>query len=258
MPLGSRLAPELPFLRRYARAMTGSQQLGDSAVRELLEGILEAPDEFDAEAPVRLELYSIFHRLWRPASEAIGVRRPTALLDPEERHALLLTAVEGFTPAETARIMQTDEETVERLVDSARATIVRSLTARVLIIEDEPVIAMHIKHIVESEGNSVCSIARTRDEAVRLARETGPELVLADINLADGSSGVDAVHDIVAETDLPVVFVTSFPERLLTGERAEPTFLITKPFDESTLVATIGQALMFHRERADVSPELSA
>jgi CheY-like chemotaxis protein len=70
--------------------------------------------------------------------------------------------------------------------------------------------------------------------------------VLADIQLADGSSGIDAVKDILARLDVPVIFITAFPERLLTGERPEPTFLITKPFQRSTVKAAISQALFFN------------
>ena len=64
MSIREALVAELPFLRRYARALTGSQSLGDAAVRDVLEALLEAPDELDSEKPVRAELFRIFHRLW--------------------------------------------------------------------------------------------------------------------------------------------------------------------------------------------------
>ena len=117
--------------------------------------------------------------------------------------------------------------------------------ARVLIIEDEPMIAMDIETIVRDLGHEVTGVAVTRDEAVALAMEDRPGLVLADIQLADDSSGIDAVKDILAEFEVPVIFITAFPERLLTGERPEPTFLITKPFQRSTVKAAISQALFF-------------
>jgi CheY-like chemotaxis protein len=85
----------------------------------------------------------------------------------------------------------------------------------------------------------------TRDEAVAQALARRPGLVLADIQLADDSSGIDAVKDILHEFSVPVIFITAFPERLLTGERPEPTFLITKPFQRSTVKAAIAQALFF-------------
>ena len=80
---------------------------------------------------------------------------------------------------------------------------------------------------------------------MRAASEETPGLVLADIQLADGSSGLDAVRDILGQFQVPVIFITSFPERLLTGERPEPTFLITKPYDPNAVKAAISQALFF-------------
>ncbi len=249
MSLQMAVGPELPFLRRYARAITGSQALGDAAVREMLEALLEAPDEFDADAPARLELYRIFHRLWQPEAVAVlGDVMPTAHLDPQARQALMLTAVEGFSLREAATILGVEADAVSRDLDAARAAIDNQLVSDVMIIEDEAIIALHIRSIVTGLGHNVVGVARTHSEAVALARQSSPELVLADISLADGSSGIDAVKDILAEIDVPVIFVTAFPERLLTGERPEPTYLITKPFEPEVLTATIAQALMFHRE----------
>jgi hypothetical protein len=69
--------------------------------------------------------------------------------------------------------------------------------------------------------------------------------VLADIQLADGSSGIEAVNDILGISGVPIVFITAYPERLLTGERPEPTFLITKPFAPENVKAITSQALFF-------------
>jgi CheY-like chemotaxis protein len=115
----------------------------------------------------------------------------------------------------------------------------------VLIIEDEPIIAMDLETIVRDMGHGVTGVAVTRDEAVAAAMSRRPGLVLADIQLADDSSGIDAVKDILSQFSVPVIFITAFPERLLTGERPEPTFLITKPFQRSTVKAAISQALFF-------------
>ena len=84
-------------------------------------------------------------------------------------------------------------------------------------------------------------VAATHHEALDAVARKRPGLVLADIQLADGSSGIDAVKDILQSYDVPVIFITAFPERLLTGERPEPTFLITKPFQPETVKAAIGQ-----------------
>ena len=262
MSLREALVAELPFLRRYTRALTGSQSLGDAAVREMLEALLEAPGEFQNDKPVRAELFRIFHLLWNPdmvgTLASKGRSGVIAQFPVIMRQSLLLTAVEGFGEEEAATILAIGADQVGDLVVQARTAIEDALTAEVLIIEDESIIAMHIKQIVEALGHTVVGIVRTHAEAVAAAKEKRPELVLADISLADGSSGIDAVKDILAEQDVPVIFITAFPERLLTGSRPEPTYLITKPFEPETVVATIGQALLLHREQQDEKNSLAA
>lgn len=258
MSLGQQLAPHLPFLRRYARALTGSQTQGDKYVRATLEAIVAAPDEFPRAVDPRLGLYRMFQAIWNSTNydevdghaeageghEAIA-RARLAKMTPLSRQALLLTAMEGFTPEDAGFLIEVDTSEVDSLVAEALAEIEQQTRARVLIIEDEPMIAMDIETIVRDLGHDVTGVAVTRDEAVALAMDDRPGLVLADIQLADDSSGIDAVKDILAELQVPVIFITAFPERLLTGERPEPTFLITKPFQRSTVKAAISQALFF-------------
>ncbi|HEX8669857.1 MAG TPA: response regulator [Allosphingosinicella sp.] len=258
MSLGQELAPHLPFLRRYARALTGSQSHGDAFVKATLEAIVAAPGEFPRDVDPRLGLYRTFHAIWSSANieedpgsvgadsdpEAIAQAR-LARITPLSRQALLLTAMEGFTPEDAGYLIGAGPDEVERLVSEALAEIERQTRAEVLIIEDEPIIAMDIETIVRDLGHTVTGVAVTRDEAVAQALARRPGLVLADIQLADDSSGIDAVKDILSEFQVPVIFITAFPERLLTGERPEPTFLITKPFQRSTVKAAIAQALFF-------------
>jgi len=85
-----------------------------------------------------------------------------------------------------------------------------------------------------------------------------PGLVLADILLADGSSGLDAVNEILRTISVPVIFVTAYPQRLLTGTRPEPTFLITKPFHPNNVKAIISQALFFDIRGRPEQPRLAA
>lgn len=258
MSLGQQLAPHLPFLRRYGRALTGSQSQGDKYVRATLEAIVAAPEEFPRDVDPRLGLYKTFQTIWNSANydaldddgetadaaEAVA-RARLARMTPMSRQALLLTAMEGFTPEDTGYLIDVDSAEVDALVKEALNEIEKQTRARVLIIEDEPIIAMDIETIVRDLGHDVTGVAVTRDEAVALAMDDRPGLVLADIQLADDSSGIDAVKDILAKFTVPVIFITAFPERLLTGERPEPTFLITKPFQRSTVKAAISQALFF-------------
>lgn len=251
------LAPHLPFLRRYARALTGGQQSGDAYVRACLQAIVDDPSVLPSSEAPRVALYHLFHALWSgthvedgdgpsplSGAEATAQERLSTIAS-EARQALLLVAMEGFTEAETAKIMGADEDHVRTLVNDALAEIDRQTRTTVLIIEDEPMISMDLSGIVEELGHQVLAVARTRDEAVKAVETKRPGLVLADIQLADGSSGIDAVKDILSSFSVPVIFITAFPERLLTGERPEPTFLLTKPFDPRTVKAAISQALFF-------------
>jgi CheY-like chemotaxis protein len=174
-------------------------------------------------------------------------------LPSNDRAALLLTAVEGFSLAEAGVILGETPEEIEQSIVSTQLTIEEQLASRVLIIEDESVIALDLENLVTELGHKVAGIAATKDEAVSKARAQKPGLVLADINLGEGGSGVDAVVEILRSFDIPVIFVTAYPERLLTGERPEPTYLITKPFLPETVQATIGQALFFHSRRREAA-----
>ncbi|MFN7281533.1 MAG: response regulator, partial [Brevundimonas sp.] len=151
-----------------------------------------------------------------------------------------------FTPSEAGQILSSDVQSVEQLISEAQGEIDAELATDVLIIEDEAIISADIESLVRELGHRIAGTATTHHEAVDSAARHRPGLVLADIQLADGSSGIDAVKEILKRFDVPVIFITAFPERLLTGERPEPTFLITKPFQPETVKAAISQALFFH------------
>jgi DNA-directed RNA polymerase specialized sigma24 family protein len=256
--LSHEIARHLPFLRRYARALTGSQERGDRYVRVCLETILEEPGRIAPEEDPRLQLYSVFHDVWavvqsvapEDEGEAGGsggdsLQQGLAALPAIERQVLLLISLEGFSYEETAQILGLERDEVRLLLHAAQEEMQRQTAASVLIIEDEQLIAMDLARIVEEMGHRLCGTAARQQEAIELAERTRPGLVLADIQLADDSSGIDAVKDILSEFSVPVIFITAFPERLLTGTRPEPTFLITKPFQRSTVKAAISQALFF-------------
>jgi DNA-directed RNA polymerase specialized sigma24 family protein len=262
MSLLSTVAPHLPYVRRYARALTGDQTTGDHYVRVALEALAAGDKSLEDSLSPRIALYKVFHAIWcvtgaqleSPSEEttpAGSARVRLMRIAPRSRQAFLLTAVEGFSPSEAAEILGVDFAEVERLISEAQREIDAELATEVLIIEDEPVIAADIEALVKELGHHVTGIAATRTEAKAAVQTQAPGLVLADIQLADGSSGIDAVKDILANLDIPVIFITAFPERLLTGERPEPTFLITKPFQPETVKAAIGQALFFHPRRHD-------
>ncbi len=268
MSIASDIAPHLPFLRRYARALAGSQQAGDQMVKKALEEIAAdvaiIADQIDAGVEPRLALYRCFQLAWpdtpapeiAAAAQAATSREATAsqrlaAITPLPRQALLLGAMEGFTVPDTAYLLDCTTDKVDALVAEAVADIERQTRTNVLIIEDEPIIAMHLENIVTELGHGVTATATTVTEAMAAYHAAPPGLVLVDVQLADGSSGIDAVRHILADRILPVIFITAFPERLLTGERPEPTFLVTKPFQTATVEAAIAQALFFNSTAAN-------
>ncbi len=256
MSIAQEIAPHLPYLRRFARTLTGSQQSGDSYVISTLEVLVADPSAFPKDSPSRIGLYRTFLDLWSSipingavdtAEAAPAAQRNLNLLTPRSRQAFLLRTVEGFSGAEVAAILQVEPAQVDSLIDLAGREIALQVATDVLIIEDEPVIALDIESLVQDLGHQVIGIARTHKEAVKLAEAKRPGLVLADIQLADGSSGLDAVNEILTNYEVPVIFITAFPERLLTGERPEPAFLITKPLATEVVKAAISQALFFDK-----------
>jgi CheY-like chemotaxis protein len=258
MSLVENTAPHLPFLRRFARVLTGGQKSGDAYVVGVLEALVADPQSFDTGNDPRVELFKAFCRTWNSVSvnlaqsdyepeELDSSDRRLEALTPTARQAFLLLAVEEFSLTEIAEILGKSADEVAALVDQAGREIAEQVATNVLIIEDEPLIAMDIEALVKSLGHGVDGVARTHAEAVAAAARRKPGLILADIQLADGSSGLEAVNEMLTSFTAPVVFITAYPERLLTGERPEPAFLITKPFQPETVKAVISQALFFQR-----------
>ena len=256
MPISQEIAPHLPHLRRFSRTLSGSQASGDAYVVAVLEALVADASIFPEDLGPRVGLYKLFLRMWNSLDDVHTVLNfdPTATeavhsiqtITPEPRQAFLLLSVEGFAPGEIAQILGVDVGGVAGLIDQADREIADQLApAAILIIEDEPLTAANLQILVESLGHHVTGIARTHREALVLVGKEQPELILSDIQLDDGSSGVEAVNEILGSLDLPVIFITGHPELLLTGERPEPAFLIPKPFDPKTVKAIISQALFF-------------
>jgi len=248
------LAAELPYLRRYTRALTGSQARGDQYTVATLEAILKDRSPFENEHPIKVNLFKCFHSIWESSGQTLTdpedrihsrAHGLLAKLTANTREALLLRTIEDFNISQVAVIMQTGAQEVRDLIATANDELAKSTSGRVMIIEDEPIIAADIAAMVTSLGHEVTGIARTHTEAVALGKDNTPDLILADIQLADNSSGIDAVNDLLEVMDVPVIFITAFPERLLTGDRPEPAFLISKPFQEAQVLSAVSQAMFF-------------
>ena len=247
--------PHLPHLRRFARAISGSQPIGDALVKSTLTALSSDTHKKDNSLSAKVFLYQLFLKVWEQeyhdkAADADGGEDGSPLsrikaLPSRPRQAFLLSALDSFSLSDIGSIMGVDATAARELLDQAEKDIQAELRTNVMIIEDEPLISADLESLLEELGHSVDGVATTHTEAVALAKAKKPSLVLADLQLADGSSGADAVKDIIKDYDVPVIFITGVPEKLLTGEKVEPAYLISKPFERSNVKAAISQALFF-------------
>jgi CheY-like chemotaxis protein/DNA-directed RNA polymerase specialized sigma24 family protein len=261
------VAEQLPLLRRYSRALTGSQSSGDAYVAAMLEALLQDPSLLDETKGTRAGLFRVFTKIWNSVSinestEVVPLHaRPEQRLSnitPLPRQVFLLFSLEGFSEDEVAFILECDPKDVRQYSDAAGRELAAEIATDVLIIEDETFIAMDLESLVKNLGHNVIGVARTHSDAIEIAKKKTPGLILADIQLADGSSGLDAVNEMLREFEVPVVFITAYPERFLTGERPEPAFLISKPFQPSMVSAVASQALFFKRNSRGRTPRVAA
>ncbi len=259
MSISQTVGQHLPYLRRYARALSGSQASGDAYVAAALEALAEDPTILDGDASTRVALYRLFTKIWnsvavngKPAPGGAtapdqAVERHLAQIAPLPRQAFLLVALEGLSEDDAAKVLDVTVPALRELVDELGRELAEEIATDVLIIEDETFIALDLEGLVESLGHRVLGVARTHKEALALVQKKRPGIILADIQLADGSSGLDAVNEMLHTFEVPVIFITAYPERFLTGERPEPAFLIAKPFQPTTVSAVLSQALFFER-----------
>jgi CheY-like chemotaxis protein/DNA-directed RNA polymerase specialized sigma24 family protein len=257
MSIAKDIAPLLPYLRRFSRALNGSLAKGDACVVAALESLLRDRSSYARRLPPRQALYQFYLRAssqpiggdFVDGGEASSFDRNLAALSPQVLQAFLLTTVEGFSEEATATIMGVDSRRLVGLLAQGARDLAQELASSVLIIEDEPIIAMDLESIVEDLGHHVVGVARAHDQAVALAAERQPQLIMADIQLEGGASGIDVVNEILAGASKPVVFITAHPGVYLSAQtnRPEPAFLLPKPFKPDSVRAAVSQALFFDR-----------
>ena len=153
----------LPFLRRYARALTGNQASGDAYVAATLESLIASPKILESGPSQRVALYRLFTKIWnsrrgerqsRCRASRICRRNSTLRqITPRPRQAFLLVALEGFSEEDAAQILDCDLPTLRGLVEESGRELAAEIATDVLIIEDETFIAMDIEALVESLGH---------------------------------------------------------------------------------------------------------
>jgi CheY-like chemotaxis protein len=265
------IAARVPYLRRYARALTGHQSTGDQYVRICLEMIVEDPEILPSTGDLMRDMFRLFHKVWSetspttimthaelPRRQDAGIFESFRGLPAVERQVLLLAALERYSFGDIAYILSITEEEARGYFNQAQLDIRDEPSVPIVIIEDEKVIAYDLRAIIEDMGHTVCGVAEREDEAVELAARTRPRVILADIQLKDGGSGIAAVRKILQRIEAPVIFITAYPEYLLTGNAPEPAFVITKPFNRDTIVAAVSQAIYVSKPAPIEADEASA
>ncbi|MEO1659376.1 MAG: response regulator [Pseudomonadota bacterium] len=237
MSFADRTEKLVPYLRRYARAVTGDTRTGDACVEAVLETVLTLSLESDFEASQydREGLYRLLDQELNQLSDSDAARA---------RRALLLVSVERLPAVMACRILGVRANVLTEMLELAERDFAQMTATRMLIIEDEPLIAAQLKRIAQSLGHTVVGIAMTANDAVSLGREHEPDIILCDIHLQGGSLGTDAIAELKLPDDIPVVYITAYPEQYLSTTNQGPSYLITKPFDPDYLKAVIGHALI--------------
>lgn len=237
MWVADRIEKLVPYLRRYARAATGNTAIGDACVEAILQLVLDRSlePEFEFE---RYDREGLFKLLDQQLDRVLDSR------PAKSRRALLLIAVEGFPTAVACRVLGVRPEELSELLEMAESDFSEATATSMLIVEDEPFISAQLKRIAKGLGHRVIDVATTASQAVALNLKHRPDIVLCDIQLADGSLGTDAIAEMQLPDSVPVVFLTAYPEKYLSTTNEGPSYLITKPFNADYLKAVIGHALL--------------
>lgn len=253
------LKQQVVLLRQFLRALANDQLIGDEITNVLLTRIDMDLIEGQPAGNWKTALFSAALESWRTVFEGPNVPAaftPAAVLlsrAPEEdihHQAAILVDIMEFNIDDTAKILKVGKEELERLLDQARSERKKPVQGKTLVIEDEALIADEICEIAEDAGVEILGPVATRPEAVSLANSNPPDLILSDYDLGPGGTGLDAVKDITSQHNSIAIFITGFPEEVLTGEDYEPAFVLKKPYDTDAVHAAIFYAL--GRPRVDM------
>lgn len=259
------LYDHLPFLRRYARALTGSTERGDDLVTRGVEVAVMAPSRFglDKGEGARLSLYALLHLLFdedrvtagqsdgphegqregRPVASPHPIERALATLPEPLRRLYLLITLEELSLTEAAQVLHLTAAEAAASLKEARERVRTALTQRVLVVEDNPILAMEIGELVADMGHVVCGTAGNEQEALELLEAENPTLALLDVRLADGGSGVEIARQLRRKRSLRTIFVTAFDGDLEELGARHLGQIVRKPFTNEAIRAAISRAV---------------
>ncbi|WP_029010479.1 PhyR family response regulator anti-anti-sigma factor [Azospirillum halopraeferens] len=242
------LYEHLPYLRRYARALTGATESGDDLVTDAVEVAVMAPTRFGLADGSRAALYALLNLLFdenggRPAPSPHPIERALALLPEEERRIYLLATLEGLAPAELAKVMLVPATEASEKLTRARERVRDALTQRVLVVEDNPILAMEIGSVIADMGHVLCGTAANEREALELLQSARPTLALLDVRLADGDNGIDIARRLREQRSLRTIFVTAFDGDLEELGARHLGHVVRKPFTGAAIRDAISRVV---------------
>lgn len=260
------LLKQVPFLRRYARALTGSPEAGDELVGQALPVALDDPEAFGlgAAGAGRGPLYALLNRLQdaagpRPQPVAGGhpMEGALAALPETERRLFLLVSLEELSFQEAAAVLDVPPEEAHALMADAQEALREALIASIMIVEDDAIIAFDLAETVRGMGHTVCGTAATMESALATARDCRPTLALMDLRLAHGDSGITTAQRLRQSSELPIIFVTAFGDELTRRGLEHLGPVIRKPFTREQIERAITQAVFAPSREARI-PALAA
>jgi|tagenome__1003787_1003787.scaffolds.fasta_scaffold20919351_2 DNA-directed RNA polymerase specialized sigma24 family protein/CheY-like chemotaxis protein len=266
-----RLMAQLPYMRRYGRALTGSTIRGDDLVTRAVEAALTEPERYqldtDDEPVTRRRLYTLLNELFDadtgPAGASVSLAEPghpieTALssLPEQERRVFLLVSLEELSTPQAADVMGVPAEEARDALARAQNAMREQLVANILIVEDDAIIAYDLTETVLGMGHKVCGTAATMEEALAAAAANQPSLALMDLRLAHGGSGITTAQALRETRALPIIFVTAFAEELKQRGLDYLGPVIKKPFTREQIERAITQAVFTPRP-GDAPPTLA-
>ncbi|EKV32604.1 Two-component response regulator [Caenispirillum salinarum AK4] len=251
------LRARIPRLRRHAYLLTGNMHSADAAVEACL-GALRRGDDGRPTAADDMDLFRSFHMGLLvptrpvPGPDAACERDPKLAdardrlfgLAPMERRVVALVTVENFSPADAAKILRMDARRLEQLLIEGRRHLSTPRRAlRAMIIEDDQLIGLDIAASLEEMGYGDCIHAANSIEAFEAAAGGEPDLIIADVKLSNGDSGVELARRLTGRSNTPVVFVTAFPEIPLADPAVSKDRVLPKPFSTSAFKTMVRRTM---------------
>jgi DNA-directed RNA polymerase specialized sigma24 family protein/ActR/RegA family two-component response regulator len=264
-----RLMAQLPYMRRYGRALTGSTTRGDDLVTRGVEAALTEPDRYqldiDDELVTRRRLYTLLNTLFdtdmsagklQPAEPGHPIEAALNSLPEQERRVFLLVSLEELPTSQAAEVMGLTADEARDALARAQNAMREQLVANILIVEDDAIIAYDLTETVLGMGHKVCGTAATMEEALAAAAANQPSLALMDLRLAHGGSGITTAQALRETRALPIIFVTAFAEELKQRGLDYLGPVIKKPFTREQIERAITQAVFTPRP-GDAPPTLA-